>query len=123
MEARINRRAIRRRVRYRIRKKVSGTAARPRLAVFRSEKQIYAQIIDDVNGRTLAQASTVDPALRGGLSGKGGTVEAAKQVGTAIAERGKGAGVETVTFDRGGFAYHGRIKALADAAREAGLKF
>jgi large subunit ribosomal protein L18 len=104
----------------RVRKKVSGTAARPRLAVFRSNNHIYAQVIDDVAGRTLAAASTADTSLKGT---PGGNVGAATQVGTLVAERAKAAGVDKVVFDRGGFRYHGRIAALADAARAGGLEF
>ena len=104
----------------RVRKKVSGTAARPRLAVFRSNKHIYAQVIDDVAGRTLAAASTEDETLKGGT---GGNVDAATKVGALVAERAKAAGVEKVVFDRGGFRYHGRVAALADAARAGGLEF
>lgn len=122
MLAATNRKAIRRLVRYRIRKSIRGTAERPRLAVFRSSKHIYAQIIDDTSGRTLAHASTVDAGTRGD-SARGSTIETAKAVGAAIAEKSKAAGIETVVFDRGGFLYHGRIKALADAAREGGLQF
>jgi len=103
----------------RVRKKVRGTTARPRLAVFRSNKHIYAQVIDDVQGVTLASASTAEKSF----SGAGGTVDAAKQVGKLVGERAKDAGVESVVFDRGGYRYHGRVKALADGAREAGLKF
>jgi large subunit ribosomal protein L18 len=114
--------AIRRTIRHRIRRKVAGSAARPRLAIFRSDKHIYAQAIDDATGRTLASASTVEPDVKG-RAPNGGNVEAAKVVGGVIAERLKGQGIEVVVFDRGGFLYHGRIKALADAAREAGLKF
>ena len=105
----------RQRVRYAIRKKVSGTSERPRLAVFRSNKEIYAQIIDDINSNTLAYASSKEA--------KGTKTEQAAVVGKLIAETAKKAGVETVVFDRGGFLYHGRVKALADSAREAGLKF
>ena len=115
--ANIDRRKARRRVRYRIRRKVSGTAQRPRLAVYRSIKHIYVQAIDDSTGRTLAQASSRDAAVEGG-----GTVDAAKKVGSLVAERLKEAGVEQAVFDRGGVLYHGRVRALADAAREAGLK-
>jgi large subunit ribosomal protein L18 len=122
MLANVDRRAIRRRVRHRIRAKISGTATLPRLAVFRSGKHMYAQAIDDANGRTLAHASTLDSEVKGRGVGSG-NVEAAKAVGTTIAERLKAHGVETVVFDRGGFLYHGRVKALAEAAREAGLKF
>ena len=103
----------------RVRKKVAGTAERPRLAVFRSNKHIYAQAIDDLTGRTLVSASTMDPALRGGASA---TVAAAKQVGKLVGERAKGAGVTTVVFDRGGFRYHGRVAGVAEGAREAGLE-
>lgn len=106
----------------RIRKKVKGTPQKPRLAVFRSEKHIYAQIIDDTKGHTLVSASTLDKELRQRLS-KTYNVEAAKEVGRLIAQRALSLGIKTVVFDRGGFKYHGRIKALADAAREAGLKF
>ena len=109
---------IRQGVHSRIRKKVSGTAERPRLAVFRSVNHIYAQVIDDKSGRTLATASTTEKAL--GLK-TGGNVDAAKAVGKAIAERAIGAGVSSVVFDRGGYLYHGRVKALIDATREAGL--
>lgn len=106
------------RIRRRIRKRVNGTTERPRLAVFRSNKQIYAQVIDDVNGKTLAAASSLK------LDTKGKTkTEVAGLVGKEIAEKCKGADIETVTFDRGGYLYHGRIKSLADAAREGGLNF
>jgi len=106
----------------RIRKKIKGTPERPRLAVFRSEKHIYAQIIDDTKGHTLVAASTLDKELRGKLA-KTYNVEAAKEVGRLIAQRALSLGIKKVVFDRGGFKYHGRIKALADAAREAGLEF
>lgn len=122
MLKRKDRKAVRRKVRFRIRKQVAGTAERPRLAVYRSLKNIYAQAIDDATGKTLAQASTRDADIRG-KAAYGGNVDAAKQVGEAIAARLKDAGVEHVVFDRGGFVYHGRVKALADAARAAGLKF
>jgi large subunit ribosomal protein L18 len=122
MESKVNRREVRRRVRHRIRERLGGTAAKPRLAVFRSDKHIYAQVVDDATGRTVAHASTLDATMRGRLK-SGGNIEAAKAVGSAIAERLKAAGVESVVFDRGGYLYHGRVKALADAAREAGLKF
>jgi large subunit ribosomal protein L18 len=104
----------------RVRKKIRGTAARPRLAVFRSNKHMYAQLIDDVTGRTLASASTMESDVRGAGSG---TVAAARMVGERVGARGKDAGVETVVFDRGGFKYHGRIAAVADGARGAGLEF
>lgn len=103
----------------RIRKKVTGTAERPRLAVFRSNKHVYAQIIDDVSGRTLASASTVDPSLKSDSN----SVESAGKVGSLIAQRAVDAGVSSVVFDRGGFKFHGKIKALADGAREKGLQF
>ncbi len=115
-----NRKAISRKRHRSIRKKLRGTQERPRMAVHRSGKNIYAQLIDDVAGVTLASASTLDKDLR---EGSGANVEAARQVGTAIAERAKKAGVNQVVFDRGGFLYHGRIAALADSAREAGLEF
>jgi large subunit ribosomal protein L18 len=122
MHTQVNRKAARRRIRYRIRKKISGTASRPRLAVFRSLKHIYVQAIDDEQGRTVACASTREGALRA-ESTSGAGLDAAKQVGGLIAQKLKEAGVETVVLDRGGFVYHGRIKALAEAAREGGLKF
>jgi large subunit ribosomal protein L18 len=115
------RQALRRR-HHRVRKKLSGTADRPRLAVFRSNRHIYAQIIDDVAGRTLASASTLDGDLRGGADGTGNVI-AARAVGELVAARAKAVGVETVVFDRGGFQYHGRIAAVADGARAAGLQF
>ena len=105
-------------VRSRIRKKVSGTTERPRLAIYRSLNHIYAQVIDDVNGKTLASASTVESDLKGST---GGNVEAAQRIGKTIAERAQAAGVSQVVFDRGGYVYHGRVKALIDATREAGL--
>lgn len=105
---------------YRIRKTMRGTAERPRLAVFRSNKHISAQVIDDLNGVTLAAASTTEASLRGD---KNGNVDAAGKCGTLLAERAKAAGIDTVVFDRGGFRYHGRVAALADAAREGGLTF
>ena len=104
----------------RVRKKISGTAARPRLAVFRSAKHIYAQAIDDVHGRTLASASTMETGVRGQ---SGATVAAAREVGKRLGERAKAAGLTTMVFDRGGFKYHGRVAAVADGAREAGLEF
>src|SRR5437764_708794 len=110
--------AVRRAVHTRIRRRVRGTQARPRLAIFRSLNHIYAQLIDDERAVTIASASTVEKDLHGGT---GGNVEAARRVGRAIAERARAAGIESVVFDRGGFRYHGRVKALADAAREAGL--
>jgi large subunit ribosomal protein L18 len=109
---------IRRGVHSRIRKKVRGSAERPRLAVFRSVSHIYAQLIDDDSGKTLAAASTTEKAFGGKT---GGNIEAAQQVGKTIAERAQAAGVSNVVFDRGGYVYHGRVKALLDATREAGL--
>ena len=103
----------------RVRAKISGTPEMPRLNVFRSESNIYAQIIDDVAGRTLVSASSLDKAVEG----YGGNVAAATAVGRLIAERAKAKGIETVVFDRGGYLYHGRVQALADGAREGGLKF
>ena len=111
---------LRKRRHFRVRKKVLGSADRPRLAVFRSTKHITAQVIDDRTGRTLASASTVEADLRGAY---GGNVDAATNVGRLVAERAKEAGVGKVVFDRGGFGYHGRVAALADAARAAGLEF
>ena len=115
------RNVIRQRVHTRIREKMSGTAVRPRLNVYRSLNHIYTQLIDDANGVTIASASSV--AKKGADQKTGGNVEAAKIVGKMIAERGIEKGVKKVVFDRGGYLYHGRIKALADAAREAGLEF
>jgi large subunit ribosomal protein L18 len=112
--------AARRKRHERIRLHLAGTDGRPRLAVFRSLNHIYAQVIDDTSGRTLAAASTVDKELKGSTSTKS---EEAARVGRLIAQRAKAAGVERVVFDRAGFRYHGRIKSLADAAREAGLEF
>ena len=103
----------------RMRFRITGTPERPRLAVFRSAKHIYAQIIDDVNGVTLASASSLDKAIEG----YGGNGAAATAVGKLVAERAKAKGIETVVFDRGGYLYHGRVKALAEGAREGGLKF
>jgi large subunit ribosomal protein L18 len=107
---------------WNIRNHLSGTTERPRLSVFRSDKHIYAQVIDDIAGRTLASAASTNADVRGELK-TGANVEAAKRVGRAIAERAKAVGVAQVAFDRGGRKYHGRVKALADAAREGGLKF
>ena len=108
----------RQRIKFRIRKIVSGTAAKPRLSVFRSNKEIYAQLIDDVNGVTLLAASSREKEV-----GKGTNVEVANAVGKLVAEKALKAGIETVTFDRGGYLYHGRIQSLAEGARAAGLKF
>jgi large subunit ribosomal protein L18 len=106
----------------RVRRKVAGTSVRPRLAVFRSVNHIYAQVIDDSQGKTLAAASTMDPELRKSLK-SGGNIDAAKVVGKLIGERAIAQGVAMVVFDRGGFMYHGRVQSLAEAAREAGLQF
>jgi large subunit ribosomal protein L18 len=119
---RLSRDLKRQRVHDRVRTKVSGTSERPRLCVYRSLDHIYAQIIDDRAGKTLAAASSADKATKKTLKG-GGNVAAAKVVGKEIAERAKAAGLAKVVFDRGGYKYHGRVKALADAAREAGLQF
>jgi large subunit ribosomal protein L18 len=114
----IKRNEIRQRIHTRIREKLSGTAERPRLNVFRSLNHIYAQVIDDQKGETIAAASSLQLKLT-----SGGNVAAAKEIGKSIAEKAKEKGVKKVVFDRGGFLYHGRVKALADAAREAGLEF
>ena len=119
---RISRNAHRQRVHSRVRQRVSGTDERPRLSVYRSLGHIYAQVIDDRTGKTVASASSVDGETRKQIKG-GGNVAAAKIVGRVVAERAKAAGVEKVVFDRGGYKYHGRVAALAQAAREAGLKF
>jgi len=115
----------RQRIKYRIRKRVEGTEARPRLTVFRSVAHIYVQVVDDMTGRTVASASTVEPTVRGTMDtqARGGNVAGAKAIGKAIAERLLEKGVKRVVFDRNGFLYHGRVKAVADAAREAGLEF
>ena len=110
----------RQRLRFRIRKTVSGTVQRPRLAVFRSNKEIYAQLIDDVSGKTITAASSRDKDIDASKANK---VEAAKLVGKAIAEKAVKEGVDTISFDRGGYLYHGRVKSLAEGAREGGLKF
>jgi large subunit ribosomal protein L18 len=109
----------RQRIKYRIRKRLSGTSERPRLSVFRSNTRVYAQIIDDVKGLTLVSYSTID--LEGNL--KTTTVDSAKQIGSKLAEKAVAAGITAVVFDRSGYLYHGKIKALADGARESGLKF
>lgn len=113
----ITKTARRKRIQMRIRKKISGTVDRPRISVFRSNTQIYAQIIDDIAGKTLASASSVE------LKAKGNKTEVAAQVGKALAARAKEAGLANVVFDRGGYLFHGRVKALADGAREGGLNF
>jgi large subunit ribosomal protein L18 len=119
MIAKAKKNEIRGRIHKRIRSKLQGTAERPRLAVFRSVAHIYAQVIDDSKGHTLVAASSVEKAGKSG----GGNVAAAKAIGKSIAERAKEKGIKKVVFDRGGYQYHGRVKALADAAREAGLEF
>ena len=122
MISQLDRARERRRVHARIRKKVIGTAERPRLAVFRSLNHMYAQVIDDAAGKTLVAASTLEKEVLGDSKGSGNIV-AAKQVGKNIGQRAKAKGIEAVVFDRGGYIYHGRVKALAEAARESGLKF
>ena len=118
----LNRVERRRRIHYRIRKHVNGTAERPRMVVFRSNKQIYVQVIDDEQGRTLVAAASNDKALAAECKGKNG-IETAAIVGKAIAARAQEKGITTVAFDRGGYLYHGRVKSLAEAAREGGLIF
>jgi len=115
----------RNRIKFRIRKRVRGTEARPRLTVFRSVAHVYVQVVDDATGRTIASASTVDAAVKGSLpkAARGGNVAGATAIGKTIAERLLEKGVKQVVFDRNGFLYHGRVKAVADAAREAGLEF
>ena len=115
----------RQRIKYRIRKRVEGTEARPRLTVFRSVAHIYVQVVDDATGTTVASASTVEPTVKGTMDkqARGGNVAGAKAIGKTIAERLLEKGVKRVVFDRNGFLYHGRVKAVADAAREAGLEF
>lgn len=117
-----SRKDIRTKRHYRLRANINGTATKPRLSVFRSDKHIYAQIIDDVAGVTLAQASTVDKELKGQLEITN-NVEAAKKVGELVGKRAKDKGITEVVFDRGGYVYHGKVAALADAARSAGLQF
>jgi large subunit ribosomal protein L18 len=119
---RLSRNAHRQRIHFRVRQRVAGTPERPRLCVYRSLDHIYAQVIDDHSGKTLAAASSVDGETRKEIKG-GGNIAAAKIIGRVIAERSKAAGIEQVVFDRGGYKYHGRVAALAQAAREAGLKF
>jgi large subunit ribosomal protein L18 len=118
---RVDSNQVRLRIHRRIRKRLSGTGVRPRLTVFRSNKHIYAQIVDDAKGNTLAAASSLDAEAKEGA--KGGNVASAKVVGQAVAQRAIDKGIRAVLFDRGGYIYHGRVKALADAAREAGLQF
>jgi large subunit ribosomal protein L18 len=119
----LTRRESRIRRHYRVRNKVSGSAEKPRICVFRSNKHIYAQLVDDDTGHTIAAAGSLEPNLKGSINGNGGTVEAAKAVGKALAERAAEKGITEAVFDRGGYLYHGRVAALADAAREGGLKF
>ncbi len=119
----MERRSRRQRAHQRLRQRVHGTALRPRLAVFKSLKHLYAQIIDDDQGRTLAQASTLDPEVRAKLSGGGDTKEAARLVGEVVAGRAKSLGLGKVVFDRGGYIYHGKVKELAEGARKQGLDF
>ena len=119
MVSNVNKKAMRLHRHVRVRGKVSGTPERPRLNVFRSNANIYAQIIDDVNGVTLVSANTLDKEFEGAT----GNIEAAKKVGQILAERAKAKGIEQVVFDRGGYIYHGRVAALAEGAREGGLKF
>ena len=113
------------RIKHRIRRRVRGTETRPRLTVFRSLSHIYVQVVDDMTGRTMASASSVEPSVKGALSkqARGGNVAGAKLIGQAIAGRLLDKGIKRVVFDRNGFLYHGRVKAVADAAREAGLEF
>jgi large subunit ribosomal protein L18 len=115
----------RRRIQLRQRKRIAGSTERPRLSVFRSVSHIYAQVIDDLSGRTLVSASSVEPSLKGALEkgSTGGNLKGAEVVGKAIAERSIDKGIKRVVFDRSGFLYHGRIRAVADAARKAGLEF
>ena len=121
----LNKNLARQKRHTRVRKRVLGTPERPRLNVYRSSNNIYAQVIDDLGGRTLVSASSLDPTIRKDKSGKsaGGNIEAAKAVGHLVADRAKAAGVSKVVFDRGGYLYHGRVQNLADAARENGLDF
>ena len=119
MVSKVNKNAMRLHRHVRVRGKISGTTERPRLNVFRSNANIYAQIIDDVNGVTLVSANTLEKEFEGAT----GNVDAAKKVGAVLAERAKAKGIEQVVFDRGGYVYHGRVAALAEGAREAGLKF
>ena len=123
MFSKTKRREARMRRHIRLRKKIAGTSERPRLSVFRSLHHIYAQVIDDTQGNTLVTVSTLDPELRKNLEGKSGNIEAAKLVGSTIAKRAIEKGIKQVVFDRGGQIYHGRVAALATAAREGGLEF
>ena len=119
----IDKRYRRERAHKRLRQRVVGTAERPRLAVFKSERYVYAQVIDDDQGRTLASAASLEPELKGRLAGTGADRNAAKAVGETLAERAIAKGIKKVVFDRGGYRYHGKIKALAEAARAKGLEF
>ncbi len=119
---RLSREAHRQRVHVRMRKRIAGTAERPRLCVHRSTRHIRAQVIDDASARTIVSASSLDKDVRAQIKG-GGNVAASKVVGKIVAERARAKGIENVVFDRGGYQYHGRVQALAEAAREAGLKF
>lgn len=122
MFKKVDRQAVRRKKHLKIRKRISGTASRPRLSVYRSNTNMFVQLIDDVNGVTLAAASTIDKDLKGSIT-NGGNAEAAKAVGKRIAEKAAEKGITEVVFDRSGYLYTGRVLAVADAAREAGLKF
>lgn len=122
MIKKVSRQAVRVKKHRKLRKKISGTSERPRLAVYRSNNNIYAQVIDDIKGTTIVAASTVEKAIKDSLE-KTNDVAAAVAVGEAVAKKALDKGVDTVVFDRGGYIYHGKVKALADAAREAGLKF
>jgi large subunit ribosomal protein L18 len=117
------RKKARKRIRYRVRMRIFGTPERPRVAVFRSLNHIYLQAVDDMEGRTLAAASSLDKELVKKLKGHGGNIRAAKEVGALMATRLKDKGLASIVFDRGGFVYHGRVKAVADALREGGIKF
>lgn len=123
MFKRIDRNEARVRRHIRLRKKLSGTAERPRLSVYKSLHHIYAQLIDDAQGKTLLSASTVDPEVRTQINGYGGNIESAKLVGKLIAQKAQDKGIKQVVFDRGGYKFHGRVAALAEAARENGLEF
>ena len=123
-EKKVSTKRLRRvRAHRRLRQKLTGTSERPRLSVFKSEKYVYAQVIDDEHGRTLAAATSLEPALKKRLEGRGGNLAAAKMVGETVAERALANGVKSVVFDRGGYRYHGKVKELADAARATGLEF
>jgi len=115
----------RQRIKYRIRRRVSGSVERPRLTIFRSVSHMYVQVVDDASGKTIASASTVEPSVKGALdkAARGGNIKGAEAIGKAIAERSIEKGIKRVVFDRSGFLYHGRIRAVADAARKAGLEF